>query len=127
MLTCERKQIPFKAFFESQFKYRPLIWMFCSRTANNRIDKLQERVLRLVYGDYETSFSDLLAINGSFTVHHTNIEILKVQPCKLYNNKYIIALTPIANTEIFAFIAVLVFMLLSRKNLFINRKDSRNS
>ena len=29
-------------------------------------------------------------------------------------------------TEIFAFIAVLVFKLLGRKVLFINRKDSRN-
>ena len=35
-----------------------------------------------------------------------------------------IALTQITNTEIFAFIAVLVFKLLSRKVLFINRKDN---
>ena len=38
-----------------------------------------------------------------------------------------IALTPITNMEIFAFIAVLVFMLLSHKILFKNRKDNRNS
>ena len=37
-----------------------------------------------------------------------------------------IPLTQITNTEIFAFIAVLVFKLLSRKTLFINRKDNRN-
>ena len=37
-----------------------------------------------------------------------------------------IASTQITNTEIFAFLAVLVFKLLSRKVLFINRKDSRN-
>ena len=36
-----------------------------------------------------------------------------------------IASTQIANTEIFAFIAVLVFKLLSRKVLFINRKDNK--
>ena len=34
--------------------------------------------------------------------------------------------TQITNTEIFAFIAVLVFKLLSRKVLFIDRKDKRN-
>ena len=28
LLTFDRKQILFKAFFESQFKYCPLIWMF---------------------------------------------------------------------------------------------------
>ena len=33
---------------------------------------------------------------------------LKVQSCKLYNNKYVIASTQLTNTESFAFIAVLV-------------------
>ena len=37
-----------------------------------------------------------------------------------------ITLTQIAKTEIFAVIAVLIFKLLSRKVLFINRKDNRN-
>ena len=37
-----------------------------------------------------------------------------------------IASAPITSTEILAFIAVLVFKLLSRKVLFINRKDDRN-
>ena len=53
-------------------------------------------------------------------------EALKVESCKLYNNKYMITLTQIGNSEIFAFIAVLVFKLLSHKVLFINRKDNRN-
>ena len=37
-----------------------------------------------------------------------------------------IASTQITNTEIFRFIAVLVFKSLSRKVLFINRKDNGN-
>ena len=37
-----------------------------------------------------------------------------------------IASTQITNTEIFVFIAVLVVKLLSRKVLFINRKDNRS-
>ena len=36
-----------------------------------------------------------------------------------------IALILITNTEIYAFIAVLFFMLLSRKVLFINKKDNK--
>ena len=43
--------------------------------------------------------------------------MLKVQSCKL---------TQITNTENFAFKAVLVFELLSRKVLFINSKENRN-
>ena len=49
-------------------------------------------------------------------------EKLKLQSCKLYVNKYMIASTQITNT----FIAVLVFKLLSRKVLFISRKGNRN-
>ena len=37
-----------------------------------------------------------------------------------------IASTQITTTEIFAFIVVAVFNLLSQKVLFINRKDKRN-
>ena len=51
---------------------------------------------------------------------------LKVQSCKLYNNKHIMALTQITNTKIFAFKAVVVFKLLNHEVLFTNRKDSRN-
>ena len=37
-----------------------------------------------------------------------------------------ITATQITNTEIFTFIAALIFKLLSRKVLFINRKDNKN-
>ena len=37
-----------------------------------------------------------------------------------------IASTQITNTETFAFMTVLVFMLLSHKGLLINEKDNRN-
>ena len=56
----------------------------------------------------------------------TGMEKLKVQSCKLRNSKYMIASAQVTNTEIFTFIAVLAFKLLSRKGLFINRKNNRN-
>ena len=51
-----------KSFFVFQFKYCPLTWMFYSRKTNNRINKLHQRALRLVYDDYESTFEDLLRI-----------------------------------------------------------------
>ena len=38
-----------KAFVTSQFNYCPLIWMFHSRELNNRINRIHERALGLVY------------------------------------------------------------------------------
>ena len=52
--------------------------------------------------------------------------MLNAQSCKLYNNKYMIASTQTTNAEIFAFIAVLIFKLLSGKVLCIKRKDNGN-
>ena len=48
-------------------------------------------------------------------------KVFKGTAMQIYKDKSMIALTQITNTEIFAFIAVLVFKLLSRKVLFINR------
>ena len=48
--------------------------------------------------------------------------ILKVHLCKLCNKKYMITSAQITNIEIFAFITVLVFELLSRICLLINKK-----
>ena len=51
---------------------------------------------------------------------------LKVQPCKLSNNKDIIASAQMTNTEIFTFIILQTLKLLKRNFLFINRKDNIN-
>ena len=72
-LDFNHVRLLFKSFFESKFKYCPLTWIFYSRKTNNRINKLHERALRLVYNDYKSTFEDLLTKDGSFTVHHYNI------------------------------------------------------
>ena len=60
--------------------------MFYSTKTNNRINKLHEMVLRLVYNGYESTFEDFLTKNGSFTVHHYNIQTLAIELKKVYNN-----------------------------------------
>ena len=50
-MSTHQLRIVMKAFIESQFQYCPLVWMFNSRTINNRMNKLHEGALRLVYKD----------------------------------------------------------------------------
>ena len=52
-MNKEKLRILARAFIESQFGYCPLIWMFHNRTLNNKINRLHERTLRLVYNDHE--------------------------------------------------------------------------
>ena len=61
-LPYHKRRIILKTFIESQFSYCPLVWMFCSKTINKKINHIHERALRLVHNDYTSSFTDLLEI-----------------------------------------------------------------
>ena len=74
-----------KSFVTSQFNYCPLVWMFCNRTMNNKIDRLHERAPRLVYKDENLTFEELLETDNSFTVHNRNLQKLAVEMFKIRN------------------------------------------
>ena len=56
--------------------YCPIVWMFCSKTSNNLIDKTHKRALRVVYKSYDKSLEGLLQIDGSVTIHQRNLRTL---------------------------------------------------
>ena len=84
------------SFFSSQFNYCPLVWMCHSRLINNKINRLHERCLRIVYSDKKSSFEDLLTKDGSVSVHTRNIQVLAIEMFKTYKN-----LSPPIFNEIF--------------------------
>ena len=73
------------SFFTAQFGYCPLVWMNCSREVNNKINRLHERCLRLVYSDKHSSFKELLTKDKSVTIHHRNIQKLATEMFKALN------------------------------------------
>ena len=86
VLTFSKLRLLLKSFVQSQFAYCPLIWMFCSRTLNNRINKLQERALRILYKDDISTFAELLDRDKSITVHDHNIKLLAKEMYKVVYN-----------------------------------------
>ena len=86
VLYLERRRSLMKAFIESQFAYCPLVWMFCSRSSNNRVNHLHERALRIVYNDHSSTFEDLLVKDSSVSIHHRNIRLLAIELCKAKNS-----------------------------------------
>ena len=75
-----------KGFVESQFNYGDLVWMFHSREPNHKINKVQERALRLLYNDHIATFEELLLRDGSFTVHEKNVQKLMIEMFKARYN-----------------------------------------
>ena len=74
-----------RAFITSQFQYCPLIWMFHSRQLNQKINKIQERALRITYKDTESTFSELLQKDCAVTIHTKNLQILMTEMYKTKN------------------------------------------
>ena len=71
-----------------------------------------------------SNFTSSLFVNVFAKVAEVNAEALKGTVIQI--SQYMIASTQITNTETFAFIAVLVFKLMSSIVLFTKRKDIRN-
>lgn len=97
-IPMEKKRLLMKAFIESQFSYCSLLWMFCSRKMNNRINHIHERALRLVYEDYTSSFDELLLVDNSVCIHHRNIQKVAIEMFKIKNN-----MAPILISDLFNF------------------------
>ena len=84
LMTFDHRKKIMNAFILSQFGYCPLVWMFHSRTLNNRINNLHERALRLVYQDSKSTFEALLLKSESFTIHIRNIQSLAIELYKVW-------------------------------------------
>ena len=78
-LNEHKRKMLMKSFIISQFKYCPLIWMYCQRNSNNLINRIDERALRIAYDDYVSDFDYLLSKDNSVTIHQRNIQLLTLE------------------------------------------------
>ena len=82
-MELPKRHILMNAFFKAQFNYCPVIWMFRSCSFNNKINRLHERCLRIIYNDKCSIFEDFLAKGNSVSVHHNNIHAITIEMYKV--------------------------------------------
>ena len=100
LLPFQKRSIILKTFIESQFSYCPLVWMFCTREMNRKINYVHERaLLRLIYNDYQSTFEELLKNDKSLSIHHRNIHQVAIEMYKVKND-----LSPPFMKEFFTYI-----------------------
>ena len=85
-MSLSKKRTLMNAFFNSEFNYCPLIWMCHSRENNNKINRLHEKCLRIIYNYKRSSFNALLEKDGSVSIHEKNIKILATEMFKVSKN-----------------------------------------
>ena len=86
LLPFFKRRLILKTFIESQFSYCPLVWMFCSRLMNRKMNHIHERSLRITYNDYTSTFKELLKMDKSITFHQRNIHTIAIEMFKVKRN-----------------------------------------
>ena len=84
-INIGKRRLLMNSLFTSQFNYCPLAWMCHHRSVNNKINRLHERCLRIVYSGTMSSFEDLLYKDSSVSVHVKNIKTLAIEMFKVSN------------------------------------------
>ena len=80
------KKIIMNSFILCNFNYCPLIWMLCGKGSQDKLEKINERALRLACSDYSSSYKDLLANSKETTIHVQSVRILALKVYKTFNN-----------------------------------------
>ena len=82
-LKFDQRKHLLNAFITSQFSHAPVVWMFHNRKLNNHINRIHERGLRTLYQDHISTFDELLAKDGSFKIHDSNLQRLLIEIFKM--------------------------------------------
>ena len=83
LFTAKLSCILYNSFVAGDFDYCPLVWHFCGVINNNKLEKIQERSLRILFNDYESDVHDLLDSIGGQTLAWRRLKymFLKVYKC----------------------------------------------
>ena len=54
LLNINSRRAIYNSFFMSNFNYCPLVWHFCGQVNNQKLEKIQERALRILFADYNS-------------------------------------------------------------------------
>ena len=73
----------FHTFILSNFNFCPLAWHFCSKTNTKKLEKIQERALRFIYNDYDSSYEQLLSIACVPSLHVRRMRTMAAETFKI--------------------------------------------
>ena len=85
-MNISKRRILRNSFFNPQFNYCPLVSMFHSHSINNKTNRLHERVLRIVYNGFKSSFKYLLGKDGTVSIHVKNLQKRATEMFKISKN-----------------------------------------
>jgi hypothetical protein len=86
-LDTDGKMCIFQCFIMSHFNYCPLVWHCCKIGDMKKIEKIQERALRYVFNDFNSSYSELRSKANRPLLYVQRLRSLVVEVYKILNNQ----------------------------------------
>ena len=71
----------------SNFKYCPLVWHFCGEVNTEKIEKIQERALRFIFQDCNSSYDTLLGKSQLPSLKVRRLRAIALEAFKILNNQ----------------------------------------
>ena len=81
-LNFKAKKLIFKSFVMSNFTYSPLVWHFCGKNNNAKLEKIQERALRIVCDDRHAEYLDLIKRVDTTTMLQSRLNCILLEVFK---------------------------------------------
>ena len=69
------------AFLDSQFKYAPLIWMFCKKGLYLKTPRIHHKTLKVIYQS-NNKYEELLELSETVSIHQRHLRFLVTEVCK---------------------------------------------
>ena len=84
-LNKASKMTIYYSFILSNLSYCPLTWHFCTEHNTKKIEKIQERALRFIFDDNNTSYSNLLEKSGLPSLKIRRLRTMALETYKILN------------------------------------------
>ena len=85
-LTYKSRKAAVDAFILSNFNYCLLVWYFSTARELQKIERIQERALRLIHGDYESDYNVLLDRSNTVTMKVKRMRVLCIEIYRTLNS-----------------------------------------
>ena len=97
-LDKSSRNIIYKSFVASNFNHCPLVWHFCGKVNNTKLENIQERALRIINNDYASTYKDLIIKSNTTSLL---ISRLRIMLCEVF--KSVKGLNPQSINDLFEF------------------------
>ena len=86
LLDTESRMALYNSYIRCNFDYCSTVWMFTNKSNLQKLDKLNERAIRMVHNEYGSDYIDLLSQTKSHNIYNMCLKTLAVEMYKVRNN-----------------------------------------